>query len=101
MSSRLDERAERRSEIIARCEENRAALAAAFGGVQRELRVADLVVSAARGVGRNKLVVGMAAAGLILAPVITKKWIRRAVWWLPIAVEGYKIVHTLRDSRRD
>jgi len=97
--SRLETIAERRRSLIAQCDADRAALATAFRGVERELHIADRVVAMARGLNRHRVLVGVAAAGLILAPVMARKWIRNAVWWLPIAIEGYRVVKNLRAAR--
>jgi hypothetical protein len=92
MSSRLDSLGERRLAIVAACDQDRADVAQAFGCIQRELHVADRVIAVAQGIKANRVVMGAVAAGLVLAPVFARKWIRRAAWWLPVAIQGYKII---------
>ena len=100
MSSRLETLRERRLAIVAACEEDRIAVADAFAGVQRELHVVDRVVATAQRVKQHKMVVGLIAAGLVMAPVLARKWIRRAAWWLPIVIQGYRIIKSSRSDRR-
>lgn len=99
MSSRLDSLRERRLAIVAACEQDRADVASAFGGIQRELHVADRVIAVAQRVKENRVLVGAVAAALVLAPVFARKWIRRAAWWLPVAIQGYRIVQSSRNKR--
>lgn len=100
MSSRLDALRERRLAIVAACEEDRAGVAQALGGIQRELHVADRVIAVAQSIKANRVMMGVVAAGLVLAPVFARKWIRRASWWLPVAIQGYKIIQSSRTGRR-
>ena len=97
MSERLDTLCERRLAIVAECEQDRTDVANAFGAIQRELHVADRVIAVAQRVRVNRVMVGAMAAGLVLAPVLARKWIRRAAWWLPVIIEGYR---TIRQSSR-
>jgi len=90
----------RRSDLIARAETDRNALAAAFADVQAELHVADRVVAMAQRVGRHKWILGVAAAGMVVAPVLARKWIRRGAAWLPLVLAGYRVVRKAR-SRAD
>ena len=100
MSSRLETLRERRLAILAACDQDRKDVANAFGGVQRELRVADRVVAAAQRLKHHKTMAGVMAAGLVLAPVFARKWIRRASWWLPIALQGYRMFKSSGEERR-
>ena len=100
MSSRLETLRERRLAIVDACEQDRIELADAFAGVQRELHVADKLVSLVQRVRSNRGLIGALAAGLILTPVLARKWIRRASWWLPIAIQGYRIIQSSRGRRR-
>jgi hypothetical protein len=105
MSSHLDALRERRLALVASCDQDRTDVAQAFGGIQRELHVADRVIAVAQGIKANRVVMGAVAAGLVLAPVFARKWIRRAAWWLPVAIQGYKIIrqssqHKKRERRR-
>jgi hypothetical protein len=38
--------------------------------------------------------------GLILAPLAARAWIRRAMWFVPLALEGYRLVRSLDAARR-
>jgi hypothetical protein len=100
MSSRLLELRERRLAIVAACDQDRRELADAFGGLERELHFADRIVRVAQRVKRNRAVMGVLAAGLVLAPILAKKWVRRAAWWLPVAIQGYRIIQSSRGKRR-
>lgn len=100
MSSHLDSLRERRLAVIAACDADRVALADSFGEIQHELRVADRVVSAAQRFSRNKVMIGVLAVGLVAAPVLARKWIRRASWWLPILIQGYRTIQSSRGERR-
>jgi YqjK-like protein len=99
LSSRLEMLRERRLAIVAGCERDREQLAQAFGGIQRELHVADRVIAIARRLSRHRAILGVVAAGLILTPVLARKWVRRASLWLPIAIEGYRIVKSVGGKR--
>jgi hypothetical protein len=95
--SRLEELAERRREIIAACNADRDAIAESLMGMEKELRVADGIVSVARTMNRHRAMVGAAAAGLLLAPAFTRKWIGKVSGWLPLVSEGYRMFKKLRD----
>ena len=96
--SRLDELAERRREIIVACDTDRDALASSFTGMERELRIADRIVSVARTMNRHRALVGAAAAGLLLAPAVTRKWIKKLSGWLPVVIEGYRAFKKARTE---
>jgi hypothetical protein len=98
--SRLETLRERRLAIVAACEQDRADVADAFGGIQRELHVADKIVSLAQRLKGNPAVIAVMVGGLIFTPVLARKWIRRAAWWLPIAIQGYRIIQQSRGRRR-
>jgi hypothetical protein len=97
MISHLNTLRERRLAVIALCDDDRRDVADAFLGLQHELRVADKIVSVAQGLNRNRVVMGALAVGLVVAPVFARKWIRRASWWLPIVIQGYRVI---RQSSR-
>ncbi len=99
MSSRLDELAARRAALIARSDEERVALSAAFGGIERRFTIAEMLVSTARRMNRHRALAGAVAAGAIVAPLTAKTWLKRATWILPLAIEGYRLVRAL-DARR-
>lgn len=100
MSSHLESLRERRMAIITACDLDRDAIAESFAALQYELRFADRVVSAAQKFSRNKVMIGALAVGLVAAPVMARKWIRRASWWLPILVQGYRTIQSSRGERR-
>jgi hypothetical protein len=96
MSSHLDMLSERRVELIAACDQDRRDLAIAFHGVEHELRVADRVVATVQRLKGNPVIVGVLAVGTILAPMLARKWVRRAASWLPIAIQAYRMVRNRR-----
>jgi hypothetical protein len=91
---------ERRLALVGACEGDRRGVAEAFGAIERELHVADRVIAVAQRVSSNRAVMGALAGVLIVAPVLARKWIRRAAWWLPIAIQGYRIIQSSRRKRR-
>ena len=100
MSSMLEGVAGRRRALIDRSDRDRAALAATFRSLERQLAVADVIVSTVRRVNRHRALVGAAAAVLILAPLAARTWVRRAMWVLPIIIEGYRAAKGFRDARQ-
>ena len=98
MSSRLDALAGRRAVLIDRSDRDRAVLAAAVGSLERQLAVADVIVATVRRVHRHRALVGAVAALLILAPLAARTWVRRAMWVLPLVIEGYRAVKSLRGA---
>jgi len=100
MISHLDTLRERRLAVIAACDDDRRDLADAFAGLQHELRIADKIVSVMQGLNRNRAVIGALAVGLVVAPVFARKWIRRASWWLPILIQGYRIIRQSSSGNR-
>ena len=101
MSPHLETLRERRLALVAACDQDRLDVAGEFGAMQRELHVSDKIVSIAQRVSRNRAVIGALAVGLIAVPALTRKWIRRAAWWLPIAIQGLRIIHSARNERRE
>jgi hypothetical protein len=100
MSSHLETLRERRLALVAACDQDRLDVAEEFGSLQRELHMADKIVRIAQRFNRNKVVIGALAVGLIAVPALTRKWIRRAAWWLPIAIQGYRIIRDASGERR-
>jgi len=96
LSSHLEMLRERRMALVAACDLDRADVAKAFGGVEHELRVADRVVATVQRLKSHPVIVGVLAAGTILAPVLARKWVRRAASWLPIAIQAYRMVRGRR-----
>jgi hypothetical protein len=100
MSSRLDELRERRLGLVARSDDDRNALAGTFGGVEKQFHVVDMLVSVVQRVNRHRAILGLVAGGLILTPVVTKRWVRRASWLLPLAIAVFREMRSTRESRR-
>lgn len=98
MSSHLEMLRERRLTLVAACDQDRRDVAIAFHGVEHELRIADRVVAAAQRLKSHPVFVGVLAVGTILAPVLARKWIRRAASWLPIAIQGYRLIQNRRGA---
>ncbi|HZP94191.1 MAG TPA: YqjK family protein [Burkholderiales bacterium] len=67
MSSRSDTLARKRQALIARAERERVQLAQAAQGVKAATRIADRVITIARYLRAHPLLVGIAAAALVLA----------------------------------
>lgn len=86
--------------LVAACDQDRADVATAFGGIEHELRIADRVVATAQRLRSNPVIVGVLAVGAILAPVLARKWVRRAATWLPIAIQGYRMIKSAGDKQR-
>ncbi len=98
MSSHPETLRERRLALVAACDQDREQLAGAFDDIQHELRIADHVVSVAQRLKSHPVLVGVVAVGAILAPVLARKWVRRAASWLPIAIQGYRFMMNRRKS---
>ena len=99
MSARLTTFAERREALLARSDENRAEMAAIFGGLERKFAVAETVVKAARGLSRYRGLIGAAGLSLILVPLASRTWLRRIMWVIPIALQAYRTVKTHAAAR--
>ena len=91
--------AEHRKTLVAQSDRERAELAAIFGGLERKLAVADAVVVGARRLTRHRALIGAAGVCLIFAPTGARRWIRRAVWLVPLALEGYRTVKSVLKRR--
>ena len=100
MSSRLQVLADRREALIARSDEERAALGAAFVGIERKFVFVEAGFAAVRRVNRRRALLGAAAAWMVLAPLSARLWIGRLSWWLPLATEGYRLVTSFAGARR-
>jgi hypothetical protein len=101
MSSRPDALAERRRALIARCAEEREELGAIVGGIESKLALAETVVATARGLNRHRALAGAAGVFMVLAPLAARSWIRRALWLIPAAIEGYRLFAGHRRSPPD
>ena len=91
MSSRLDELAERRRLLLALSDQRRSEMGALFGGLEGKLAAADTVVTAARRWRHHRFLIPAAMVALMVVPVVARNWVRRALWLMPLAVEGYRI----------
>jgi hypothetical protein len=98
MSARLDALRDRRLALVARSDTDRDAVAATFDELAGELHIADRVVATAQRLSRHHVWVGVAAAGLVLAPVLMRRWIRSAGWWLPVAIGVFRLTRKKRTS---
>ena len=81
---------ERRQALLARSEENRAELGVIVGGLERKFAVAEKVVAAVRKLSRYRGLIGAAGLFLILRPVVARKWVHRATWLLPLALQAFR-----------
>jgi hypothetical protein len=98
VNARSIELAERRRALLVRSDEDRAALAAVFGGLERKFAVADTVVKTARRLGRHRALVGAAGLFMVFAPFAFRSWMRRALWLVPLALEGYRAARARDDA---
>lgn len=100
MKSHEDRFAERRSALLARSDQDRAALAAIVGGLERKFAVAEVVVATARGLNRHRALIGAAGVGLVFAPAAFRNRIRRALWLVPLALSAYRALRSHAQTRR-
>jgi hypothetical protein len=92
--------ADRRRTLILRSDENRRALASVVGGLERQFALADVVIATARRVNRHRALFGVVAVGLVLAPIAARKWLGRAMWMVPLALEGFRLARSIGRARR-
>lgn len=97
MSSRLAALAERRKALTVRSDQDRAALAAIVGGLEREFGVAKAVASVRR-LHRHRFLVGVLGVCAVLAPVVARGWMRRAIWIAPLVFKRYRTVKARRTA---
>jgi hypothetical protein len=100
VSSRLRTLAERRQALIVRSDQERDEVAGIFGGFERKLAVVETVIATARRLHRHRALVGAAAVGLVFAPLAARKWLGRAIWLVPLALEGHRLARDLDEERR-
>jgi hypothetical protein len=100
MSGMLNGLAQRRMALVARADQDRAALVESFSGIQRRLVVAETVVSTVRRMRRNRALLGAIAVFGIVAPLAARKWIRRASFFLPLVIGGVRLAREHRASGR-
>ena len=98
MSARLDRLAARRAELVAQSDKNRAALADSFGVLERRLSLVERVVDVARRVHRYRAIAAAVAIGLALAGRKSRPRLKRAIQFLPIAVELFRAFRSRREA---
>jgi hypothetical protein len=91
VSSHRDALAYRRQALVAQSDQDRAALAAVFGGLERRFAIAEVALSTARRINRHWVLVGAVAVGLIFVPRSARKWVRRAMGLWPLVAAGYRL----------
>jgi hypothetical protein len=91
--------AERRRELIACSDQDRAGLASILGGLERKFALAEAVVATARGLSRHRALVGAAGVFVLFAPLAFRSRIRRAMWLAPLALGAYRAVKARREAR--
>jgi hypothetical protein len=91
MSERFDELARRRAQLVDRVNRDRSGLADEFDALHRRMRVAEVLVGVARHASRQKTLTGAIAVLSIVAPFTTRTWLKRAAWFLPLALEGVRL----------
>ena len=101
MSTPIDDPAQRRVELIERMDHDREAVAEAFTAVRGRLKVAEKIVSVVQRANRHRGVSGTLAMLAIVAPFFARKWIKRAGWFLPLVIEGIRLVRRKRNDDDD
>ncbi|HET6348588.1 MAG TPA: hypothetical protein VFH88_05830 [Candidatus Krumholzibacteria bacterium] len=89
--TRMQELALQRAALVARSDRNRTEVAGLFGDIRHRLAIAETVVDVARRVRRNRSLVGAITVFTLLAPITARAWLRRAVWMVPLIVEGIRL----------
>ena len=98
MSVRSDRLAARRAELVAQSDKNRAALADSFGVIERRLSLVERVVDVARRVHRYRAIAAAVAVGLALAGRKSRPRLKRAIQFLPIALELFRAFRSRREA---
>lgn len=101
MSTSAPDHAQRRAELIARLDRDRAAVAEAYTALQGQMRVAETVVGAARTAKKHRALAGALALAAVVAPFAARTWLKRAAWLLPLVMGGIRIVRRMHDQDRD
>lgn len=101
MSAYLDALAERRRMLVARSDQQRAELAAVFGGIERRSAGLETVAAGARGLYRHRFLIGAVGTFVVLGPASTRRWFRNAMWMAPIALRGYRRMKARANARRE
>ena len=99
--STMDDAAQRRAHLIERMDRDREAVAEAFTAVRGRLKVAENVVSAVQRANRHRTLTGTLAVLAIVGPFFARKWMKRAGWFLPLIIEGIRLVRNRRGDRDD
>ena len=97
MSTSAQSYAQRREELIARLDRDRAAVAGAYTALQRQMRVAETVVGAARTAKKHRGLAVALALAAIVAPFTARTWLKRAAWLIPLAIQGIRMARRTRD----
>jgi hypothetical protein len=92
--------AARRTDLIARSDQERSALGEAFSGIARKAVFLDAGLAAARRVHRHRVILGLVTVWSVLAPLSAKLWIGRLSWGVPLAIEGLRLAKSFAGSRR-
>jgi hypothetical protein len=92
--------AARRTDLIARSDQERSALGDAFSGIARKAVFLDAGLAAAQRVHRHRVILGMITVWSVLAPLSAKLWIGRLSWGLPLAIEGFRLAKSFAGARR-
>lgn len=98
MSAPIGSYAQRRAELTARMDLDRAAVAEAFTGVQDRSKMVEIVVGVVRRANQHRALAGTLTVLAIVAPFAARTWLKRAAWFLPLAIEGIRLVRGARDK---
>ena len=93
--------AQRRVELIERLDRDRVAVAEAYTALQGRMKVAETVVGAARTAKKHRVLAGALALAAVVAPLTARTWLKRAAWFIPLAIEGIRIVRRMRERDDD
>lgn len=100
MSGHFQALAARREEAVTRTDRERAALGSALDDIERRFHLVEAGLASAQRMRRHRVVMGAVAVWSVLAPVAARAWIRRLGWWVPLAIEGYKLTRQFALARR-
>ena len=98
MSTDVNNAALRRAELVARMDQDRESVADAFTSLQGRMKVTEALVGVVRRANRHRVLTGTIAVLAIVAPFAARTWLKRAAWFLPLAIEGIRLA---RGERRD
>lgn len=100
MSSRLQALAVRRTDLIARSDQERSALGETFGSLERKAAFLETGLAMAQRVHRHRVLLGLVTVWSVLAPVTARLWIGRLSWGLPLAVEAFRLGKSFVTAHR-